>query len=297
MKIKKTFTEKLEDVMIYLALTISGLTTLYPFIYVASMSISGVEAVNLQKVWLYPIDISFKAYGMILNNSNIWGSYYNTLWYTVVGTFINLVMTILGAYPLSRREFFARNFIMVFIVFTMFVSGGLIPSFILVNKLGLYNTRWAIVLPAAVGTMNIILMRIYFMTSIPLELIESAKIDGCNDIGILLKIILPLSKPIIAVITLFVAVGFWNSYFTAVLYLPNSKLQPVTILLQKILISNQTNMLMDPSVSIAEKQALYSYGAQLKYSTVIVTILPIVCVYPFLQKYFVKGIMLGALKG
>ena len=297
MKIEKSFMERAVDVIIYLLLIFSAVITLYPFIYVVSMSVSRLDAVMRQQVWLYPVGFSLRSYGIILENPSLWRSYYNTIWYTGVGTAINLLLTVMGAYPLSRRTFFARNFFMMFIAITLFISGGLIPMFILVNRLGLYNTRWAIVLPAAIGTMNIVLMRVYFQTSIPDELTDAARIDGCNDIGILLKVVLPLSTPIIAVITLFVAVGFWNSYFTALLYLPNAKLQPVTILLQKILISNESNMLSDPSYTFEDKSTLFSYGAQLKYTIVVITILPIVCIYPFLQKYFVKGIMLGALKG
>lgn len=294
---KGKLVETTANIIIYGVLILISAITLYPLIYVLSMSVSSLDAIVRQQVVLYPIGFSLKSYSMILSNSNLWSSYYNTLWYTLVGTAINLFLTAITAYALSRKEFFARNFFMVFITITMFFNGGLIPTFILVNKLGLYNTRWAIVLPAALNTINVILTRVYFQTAIPQDLPEAAKIDGCNDIGILVRIMLPLSTPIISVVALYVAVGFWNSYFAALLYLPNAKLQPVTVLLQRILINNEASMLFNPGVTLNEKMSIFNYGMQLKYTIVIVTILPIMCVYPFLQKYFVKGVMLGALKG
>jgi len=234
---------------------------------------------------------------MVLNTPNLWRSYYNTLWYTVVGTLLNLVLTIAAAYPLSHSNFVLRKIFTLFITITMFVSGGIIPLFILVSKIGIYNTRWAIVLPAAVNAFNIFLMRVYFQTSIPKELIETATIDGCNDIRILLKIILPLSKPIVSVIGLFVAVGFWNNYFSALLFLPNANLQPITVMLQRVLIMNSVTSLISITMDPEAQMTALSYASQIKYTVVIVTILPIVCIYPFFQKYFVKGIMVGSLKG
>jgi len=234
---------------------------------------------------------------MVLNTPYLWRSYYNTLWYTVIGTLLNLVLTIAAAYPLSRSNFILKKIFTLFITITMFVSGGIIPLFILVSKMGIYNTRWAIVLPAAVNAFNIFLMRVYFQTSIPKELIETATIDGCNDIRILLKIILPLSKPIVSVIALFVAVGFWNNYFSALLFLPNASLQPITVMLQRVLIMNSVTSLISITMDPEAQMTALSYASQIKYTVVIVTILPIVCIYPFFQKYFVKGIMVGSLKG
>lgn len=294
MKIKKSAGEITTDVVIRVLLCIAMLITLYPFIYVLSMSISDPKAVLAQEIWLFPKGFSLRAYGMVFENPGVGQAYYNTLWYTIVGTAINVLMTVIGAYPLSRKEFFARGFFMIFIAITMFFSGGLVPLFILINKLGIYNTRWAMVLPGAVSAWNLIIARVYFQTAIPDSLPESAKIDGCNDIGILFKIVLPLSMPIIAVIGLFCAVGFWNSYFPALLYLPDVKLQPITVLLQRILIQNDTARTI--GVMSEGQVARLMYGMQLKYAIIIVTILPIICVYPFLQKYFVKGVMIGAIK-
>lgn len=294
---RRSIPERVEILMIYIVMIFAGMITLYPFVYSFSMSISDTQAVVQQKVWLWPVGFNLKSYKMVLATPNLWNSYFNTVWYTVVGTLVNLLLTVMAAYPLSRARFILRKAFTLFITLTMFISGGIIPLFILITKLGIYNTRWAIVLPAAVNAFNIILMRIYFQNSIPKELPEMAYIDGCNDIGILLKVMLPTSKPIIAVISLFVAVGFWNNYFSALLFLPNSRLQPITILLQRVLIANSSANLINMTLDPKGNAAALDYAAQIKYTLVIVTILPIICIYPFFQKYFVKGIMLGAVKG
>jgi putative aldouronate transport system permease protein len=291
MKVKEAASEKLFLGFIVLMLILTIATTLYPFIYVISMSVSNPVYVIQQSVWLFPKGFSMGAYKLIFENKEIWQSYYNTIWYTVIGTAINLAVTIFAAYPLSRRTFFARNYIMFFIVFTMFFSGGIIPSFMLVKYLGLYDTKWAIILPAAISTWNLIIARSFFQ-SIPDSLQESARIDGCNDLGILFRIVLPLSMPIIAVIGLFSAVGFWNSYFSAMIYLPSPKNHPLQIYLMKIVVQNSQQF-----VGASQGYERVLYTAQLKYGIIVVAVLPIICVYPFLQRYFVKGVMIGAVKG
>jgi putative aldouronate transport system permease protein len=273
-------------------LLVAVLVTLYPFIYVLSMSISTPLEVLNKTVYLFPKGIDFGSYRLLLENKSIWQSYYNTIWYTVVGTSINIVMSLLIAYPLSKSAFFIRKPLMLYIAFTMFFSGGLIPFFILVSQLGLYNTRWAIVLPAAISTWNVIIARTYFQ-SLPESLAESAKIDGANELRILVRIVLPLSMPILAVLTLFYAVGHWNSYFPALLFLPDPKLHPLQLFLMRVLI--QMRYELATALQVGVFRAVQA--EQLKYSTIIVTILPILCVYPFLQRYFVKGVMIGALKG
>ncbi|RAV12699.1 carbohydrate ABC transporter permease [Paenibacillus contaminans] len=265
--------------------------TLYPFVYVASMSISDPRNVINNSVWLWPKGFSLEAYKRVFDNPDVWRSYYNTLFYTVVGTAVNVAMTILGAYPLARRTFFLRNQIMVFIVITMFFNGGLIPMFLLIKNIGLYDTRWALILPAAVGAYFIIIART-FLQSLPESLIESAKIDGANDIYILYKIILPLSMPIIAVLSLFYAVGHWNSYFSAMIYLSDSSLHPMSLYLVKILIQDSDSMVKGMAQDINRTM----YSIQIKYALIIVTVLPILFVYPFLQRYFVKGVLIGSLK-
>jgi len=285
------FVERLARCVLVLSLLLFTAVTLYPFLYVVSMSVSDVIHVVAKDVYFLPKGFSFDGYEMLVQNKTLWTSYGNTIYYTLVGTAINIVLTVSLAYPLSRSHFFARNPIMMFITFTMFFSGGMVPMFILVNNLGIYNTRWALLLPGAINTFNCIVARTFFQ-SLPEELAESARLEGANDIRILISIMLPLSMPIIAVLALYYAVSHWNTYFNALLYLPNTKLQPLQVFLMRILIQYSDDLGADMQtgldrVSIVEK---------MRYCVIIVSILPIICVYPFLQKYFVKGVMIGALK-
>jgi putative aldouronate transport system permease protein len=273
-------------------LTLVTVSTLYPFIYILSMSVSEQRAVMAREVWLLPKGFSLASYYLVFENKEIWQVYGNTLWNTVVGTGINLLLTVMGAYALSRKEFAARNSIMFYIAITMFFSGGLIPSFLLVNNLGLYNTRWAMVIPGAVNAWNLIIARTYFQSSLPDSLPESAKMDGCTDFGILFRIVLPVSLPIIAVLTVFYSVGHWNAWFNALLYLSDETLHPLQLYLRKILIMNSPDMLQ----GMEDAFERVAYAVQLKYASIIVATLPILCIYPFVQQYFVKGVMLGAIK-
>jgi putative aldouronate transport system permease protein len=267
--------------------------TLYPFVYVLSMSISDPIAVISQSVWLWPKGFSLGSYRMVFENPEVFRAYLNTIWYVVVGTGINVVMTILAAYPLSRPHFVLRGPFMLFIAFTMFFSGGLIPLFILIRQLGLYNTRWAVILPVAVQAWYIIIARTFFTSNIPESLHESARLDGAGEGAILLRIILPLSTPIVAVLALFYAVGHWNSYFYAMIFLPNKNLQPLQLYLVRVLTQFSEELVGQLGPGIERT----SYAQQLKFAVIIVAILPIICVYPFLQKYFVQGVMIGAIKG
>jgi len=283
----------LVDLVIAAILLFAAFICLYPYLYVFSMSISSPEAVLNREVWLLPKGFSVKAYLRIFENQDVWLSFYNTIWYTTVGTMINVSMTLIGAYVLSRKEFFLRNFLTIFMMITMFFSGGLIPLFLLIKNLHLYNTRWALVIPGAVSFFNVVIARTYIQTSIPEELLDAARIDGANDIRILFTIVVPLSKPIIAVLSIFSAVGHWNSYFPALLYLQDQRLHPLQLYLRKILILN------DPSLvqAIGDVVERTMYALQLKYAIIIVATLPILFIYPFFQKYFVKGILIGSLKG
>ncbi|MCZ8512157.1 carbohydrate ABC transporter permease [Paenibacillus filicis] len=289
--IKKTAGDKISDLFIIVSMWFVIIITVYPFLFVFSMSISDPKYVLDQSVWLFPKGFSVESYKRVFENPDIWSAYYNTIFYTVIGTILNVALTIFGAYPLSRRSFFARKQLMIFIVFTMFFSGGLIPLFILIKDLGLYNTRWAMIIPGAVSAFLLIVARTFFQ-SIPESLDESAKMDGANDITIMFRIIMPLSKPIIAVLALFYAVGHWNSYFSAMIYLPDAKLQPLQLYLVKILIQNQDKL----SEGLTDEFNRALFTLQLKYSIIIVAILPILLIYPFLQKYFAKGVMVGSLK-
>lgn len=288
---KKTIGDQISNLFIIASMWVVMIITLYPFLFVFSMSISDPKYVLDQSVWLFPKGFSVESYKRVFENPDIWTSYYNTIFYTAIGTALNVMLTIFGAYPLSRKNFFARKQLMIFIVFTMFFSGGLIPLFILIKDLGLYNTRWAMIIPGVISAFLLIVARTFFQ-SIPESLDESAKIDGANDIMILFKIIMPLSKPIIAVLALFYAVGHWNSYFSAMIYLPDANLQPLQLYLVKILIQNQDKL----SEGMTDELDRALFTLQLKYSIIIVAVLPILLVYPFLQKYFAKGVMLGSLK-
>ncbi|MGG1519356.1 carbohydrate ABC transporter permease [Paenibacillus oryzisoli] len=284
-------TGSVSDWLIVLGMIVVIIITLYPFVYVLSMSISAPRYVVSDSVWLFPRGFSLESYKRVFENEDIWRAYSNTIFYTVVGTALNIVFTVLAAYPLSRRTFFARNWIMTIIVITMFFSGGLIPTFLLIKELGMYNTRWALLIPGLTTAFYIIITR-SFLQGIPDSLTESAKIDGANDVHILARIIVPLSKPILAVLALFYAVGHWNSYVPAMIYLSNAKLQPMSLYLMKVLVQNNDSMLE----GMADQLDRAMFGMQLKYAIIIVSVLPILFVYPFLQKYFVKGVMIGSLK-
>ncbi len=282
------------DLIIYSGVALALVITLYPFVYVLSMSISDPVFVLRREIFLWPKGFHLGAYKTVLKDSTVWRSYYNTIWYTVVGTVLNLGFTTLAAYPLSKRRFFARNFFMFLFVFTMFFRGGLIPLFVVVVKVGLYNSRWAIIFPTLIFTFNLIICRTFFQ-SLPEELFECARIEGAGEWRIVGKIVLPLSTPIIAVLTLFYGVAHWNSWFPAMLYLPSDKLHPIQLYLRRVLIM-ASNEAIESFEQGEAGEGVFAL-MQIKYAVMIVAILPIVTLYPFLQKYFVKGVMIGALKG
>lgn len=292
-KLSRSAPARAFDCVNYALLFIISFLMLYPFVYTFSMSISSPIYAVQNAIILLPKGFSTESYKLVFADEEVWQSYYNTLWYTGVGTLVNVVLTTISAYPLSKKRFFLRNKLMVFVAITMFFSGGLIPSFILISQLGLYNTRWAVILPSAISAWNLILARTFF-ESIPDSLEEAAILDGASQFKILLRVYIPLSMPIIAVLILFYAVGHWNSYFSALLYLPNKDLQPIQLYLRKVL-TMANNEIIGNQMAIGYERSLATM--QLKYTVVIVTILPIICVYPFLQRYFVKGIMIGAIKG
>jgi putative aldouronate transport system permease protein len=280
--------------VVYLLTTLAIVVTLYPFLYVISMSISRPEAVAAKQVFLWPVGFSTLAYQRVFQNRQIWNAFYNSVWYTVVATLGNLVFTVLGAYPLARRRFFARGFFTAVFVFTMFFWGGLIPFFVVVSKVGLYNSRWALVVPYLIETWNLVICRTFFQT-LPEELYESAKMDGANELRLLWRITLPLSKQIIAVLALFYGIANWNGWFGAVLFLSNTKLHPIQVYLRNVLIAGNSAEAMMSWAQMG-KAALLS-TMQLKYALIIVASVPIILVYPFVQRYFEKGVLLGSLKG
>ena len=282
------------DAFVYVGVAVSFVITLYPFVFVLSMSISDPVAVVRREVFLFPKGFSLDAYRTVLNDPVVLRSYYNTIWYTGVGTALNLVFTVMAAYPLSKRNFSARSVLMFLFVFTMFFSGGLIPLFVLVVKLGLYATRWAIVIPTLIATFNLIICRTFFQT-LPEDLFECARIEGAGEWRIVWKIVLPLSKPIIAVLVLFYGVNHWNSFFPALLYLPKAELQPIQIYLRRVLIQASPEAVQQ--FETGEQGEGVMAMVQIKFAVMIVAVLPILLLYPFLQRYFVKGVLIGALKG
>lgn len=267
--------------------------TLYPFLYVAFASISEPSRiVRHQGILFAPLGINFGSYKLVFQNPMILTGYKNTLIYVVLGTTLNLLMTSLGAYVLSRKNVHFRNVIMFIVVFTMFFSGGLIPFYLVVRGLSLTDKIWALILPTAMSTYNLIVMRTSF-AGIPDSMEESAKIDGANDFTVLFRIIIPLSMPVVAVMILFYGVGHWNAWFNAMIFLRKRDLYPLQLILREILIASSTDD-MTTAVGSMDKEPV---AETIKYATIIVATLPILFVYPFLQKYFVKGIMIGALKG
>lgn len=267
----------------------------YPIIFVLSASFSSGDAVATGKVLLWPVEFSLEGYEAVFRNPDVVHSFFNTVIYTLVGTAINVFMVMIAAYPLASRKLKGRGALMFLFTFTMFFSGGMIPSYIQVLQLGLMDNIGAMVLPGALSVYNMIVARTFIQSSIPYELYEAASIDGCSDARYFFSMVLPLSKAVIAVIALFSAVGHWNSYFSAMIYLNDPNKYPLQIILREILIMNKVDlsMVMDPEMQIAMAHT----ADVLKYSLIVVATVPILVVYPFVQKYFVKGVMIGSIKG
>ncbi|MDG0872417.1 carbohydrate ABC transporter permease [Paenibacillus thiaminolyticus] len=293
--IDRSIGDRIFDVVNYVLLTLVMLIVLYPLLFVLSASVSNPETVLRGEMWLIPKQINFDAYAKIFQNKDILLGYGNTILYTLLGTAINLIMTICAAYPLARKDFLGRGLITGMIVFTMFFGGGLIPTYLLIKNLNMLDTLWVMVIPNAVAVWNIIIMRTFFQQSIPGEIQEAAMIDGCSHMQTLLRIVLPLSMPIIAVMVLFYAVGHWNSYFNALIYLSSKDKFPLQLILREILIQSDSGDMIKLTSESAVKMKMSVEG--LKYAVLVVANLPMLILYPFLQRYFVKGIMIGALKG
>ncbi|NQX64149.1 carbohydrate ABC transporter permease [Paenibacillus qinlingensis] len=293
MIMSRSWGERIFDISNSLLLIILSLVTLYPFLYVLIASLSDPAwIVQVRGLLWYPKGLNFEAYRMVFQNPAIMTGYLNTILYVIVGTSLNILMTSLGAYALSRQDVMWKNPVMFMIVFTMFFSGGLIPTYLLINDLGMVDTRWALLIPTAMSAYNLIIMRTAFQ-GVPISLEESAKLDGANDFTILFRVILPLSMPVVAVMVLFYGVAHWNSWFSALIYLRTRDLYPLQLILREILITNSTESMMT-GVGGNDKMPI---GETIKYATIIVATAPILFLYPFLQKYFVKGVMIGAIKG
>lgn len=289
-KTKRTVSDITFSLFNYSVLTVIAIFCLYPMIHVLFASISDpLQLMNHTGTLLWPKGFSLKGYAIVLKNPNVASGYFNTIIYVVMGTLINMILTTLGAYSLSRRNYMFKRALTIGIVFTMYFSGGLIPNFLLVKNLGLYNTRWAILLPGAIATWNLIVMKTSFQ-AVPSSLEESAKMDGANDFTILYKIFLPVTKATLAVMILFYSVAHWNSWFNSLIYLQDRALYPLQLFLREILISNSVSGNVNPDADI------FFLDEVIKYATIIISTVPILCVYPFAQKYFMEGVMLGSLK-
>ena len=294
---KERGTDRAFTLVNYLVLILLFVIVAYPLLYVISASFSSSTAIIQGRVKLFPVEFNLKGYTAVFSNSQIVSGYMNSFLYMGVGTLLNVVMTICAAYPLSRMNLAGRKFITLMFIFTMIFNAGLIPNYILIKDLGLINLRAVMILPKALNVWNVMITISFFRSTIPNELLEASQIDGCNDFQFISKVVLPLSKPIIAVITLFYAVEHWNSFFDAMIYLSDASKFPLTIILRDILIKNQITAEMMTSIdphSLAVKQNM---AILLKYSLIIIASIPLMILYPFIQKHFVKGVMVGSVKG
>ncbi len=283
------------EIALIIILSILGLIMVYPLVIVVSTSFSSPIAATSGKVWLFPVDFSLEGYKAVLGYEDVWIGYRNSLFYMIAGTVINIFMTIITAYPLSRTDLVGRGFFMKLFAFTMIFGGGMIPNYLLMKDLGLLNSVWAMLLPGAISVYNMIITRTFMSNSIPKELLEASRIDGCTDIQYLLKIVIPLSGSVIAVITLYYAIEHWNAYFDAFMYLNDKALYPLQVFLKNILVSNQVQgdmLVVDSQVTANE-----GIAEVLKYALIVVAVVPVMIIYPFVQKHFVKGVMIGAVKG
>ena len=287
--------DKIVTFVIYAFLTLVTLVILYPIVYVVAASFSSPQAVISGQVKLFPVDFTLRGYEAVLKNGKLINGFLNSIFYVAVSLVLNLTMTMLCAYPLSRKEFHARNWVSLFFVFTMYFSGGMVPSYILVNKLGLLNTRWAMILPTCMSTYNMIICRTYIINNIPDDLYEAGQIDGCSPFRYMLQVIVPLSKSILAVLLLYYGVAKWNDYYNAMLYLYKDNLMPLTMVMREILILGEVDMTKVTNADAVAK--LQGMSELLKYATIVVSSVPVVMLYPAIQKHLVKGVMVGAVKG
>ncbi len=293
-KVKKSKEDKIFDFILYGIAAILIVIALYPMYFIVIASISNPNLVSNGEILFLPKGINFKAYEQLASYSQLWTGYKNTILYVIFGTIFTLVVNIPAAYALSRRKLYGRKALTIFYLIPMFFTGGLIPTYLAVQQFHLLDTFWVMVLPFSVVTYYIIVGRTFFANSIPEELWEAAQLDGCGYMGFFFRIVLPLSKAVIAVIALWAAVGQWNSYFNALIYLRDPELQPLQIILRNILISNQTISSMTTGAAAAEAKQMADL---IKYAVIVVSSAPIMCLYPFVQKHFNQGVMLGSLKG
>ncbi|MFF0158611.1 carbohydrate ABC transporter permease [Streptomyces sp. NPDC005263] len=292
--IQETRTDRMFLFCTYLLLCTFLAVVLLPLLNIVASSLSDPIAVSSGRVLFWPVDFSLRGYEVALSDPQIVTGFLNSLFYTGAGTFVSVVLTIALAYPLSRKTLFGRGPVMGVVIFTMLFSGGLIPTYLVVQALGMINTPWALIVPQAIGVWQVVIASTYFRTMIPDELYEAAQLDGCGDLRFLWKVALPLAKPMIAVVALMYAITQWNSYFDALLYLKDADLYPIQLVLRNILILNTTSGGMTDASQMLERQQLADL---LKYSLIVIASVPVLLIYPFVARYFTKGIMIGAIKG
>lgn len=288
--------DKAFDIVNYILLALVLFVTAYPLYYVVVASVSDPFKVYAGQTMIYPVGFSWGGYQRIFQDAMITKGYLNSTIYTVVGTFVSVVLTCVSGYALSKKTLPGRRWIMLFLLFTMYFNGGLIPTYLTVRDVGMFNTIWALIIPNAISVYNLIIARTFFESNIPESLTEAASIDGSSNIGTMVRIVMPLSTPIIAVMVVFYAVGLWNNWFDALIYTTKSEMAPLQLVLRSILIKSQasSDMLMGMDANYAEKQKITE---MLKFASIVVASIPMLIIYPFVQKYFSKGIMIGAVKG
>ena len=293
-KVRMQRGDQVFNAVLYTVCALLLLVILYPLFFIVIASFSDPSAVAGGHVWLWPVGFTLEGYEELLKQSNVWLGYRNTIIYTLVGTLIALAVNITAAYALSRKDLWGRKTLMGLFVFTMFFSGGLIPTFLTVQEVGLYNTFWVMVLPFSVSVYNIIVARTFFQNSLPGELWDAAQVDACGNLRFFFTIAVPLSKAVISVIALWTAVGQWNAYFNALIYIQDTNLYPLQLIMRNILITNQSFAAQGTgeAAMIAMRKANL-----IRYSMIIVSTVPIMCVYPFIQKHFDQGVMIGSIKG
>lgn len=296
MKKKKITQDKLVYFINYILLGLLLITILYPLVYVISASFSSGEALASGAVRLFPVEPTLLSYKTVFEYDAIWIGFVNSIIYTAAGTLVSMLLTLLAAYPLSRDDFRGKKVLSSIFLFTMMFSGGLIPTYMLVKNLGLMNTMWSIILPTAVSAYNVIVARTFFNQTIPKELLEASQMDGCSDFRFFSQIVIPLSKPIVAVLCLWIAISLWNGYFNPLIYINDESKYPLQLVLRRILLMSQVNF-ANANIDPARVAANRYLSQMLQYSTIIISSLPLLILYPFIQKYFVKGVMIGSVKG
>ena len=287
--IKQSLGSRIFNVVNVILLAFLAIITFYPFWDCLVVSVSSLKSYLQTGIHLWPSEWSFEGYSYMIQTAELWTSYANSIFITLVGTLVNMIITIMAAYVLSKKDLKGHRILMFLAVFTMMFSGGIIPTYMVVKSLGLINSLWSMILPSAINTYNLIVLRNFF-ADLPVELEEAAKLDGCTDVGILFKIMVPISKPAITTVTLFYAVDHWNDFFSAVMYISNRAKWPLQLFLRSMLFEN------DAAYS-GSGESLFLLGQPMKMAAVMMSIILIMCAYPFFQKYFTKGVMTGAVKG